>query len=510
MTRTLAFLMVAAGLVGLAATAYGQYYTPLRYDLRQTSPTYIPSGVLRFGPKQADPYRFGSGRYSNLSVTGNLRLGKSFRGNVPYVQSGSQLTETLPSEALSNFRRDSFGVEDLGTDVQYGGTAPYFPDMGSVTTPWNAGSRFDARRFGTRSQFLPPNYNPAFTQPPPLQPSIYAAPGGWTGVYPDPLELSARIETGTPGYALPFLRGETVNADRLGLGLSVRDADAEAAEEAALLASPYDFFRERFDNRPANVLDREKDAESRLRPSDPIERSLRLQYGGAGEAVDMWDLARAEVDKVGDVLPGTPDYSLDGLEPFADEPRPRQDPEEAGRLWQDVTREDVPEGEGEPEPAAVRKPSVPMTVSGYGYYVLRAHEAMKAGQYSQAEALYAAATALDRDRPAAFFGRVHALLGSRLYLQAAKVLENGLEKHPEWARHALDLREVFAKEGMYERIVGDVRQEADEGMGHGQYDFLLGYVLYTSGHAEEARKRLSGPRGDGKARQAILDALPGE
>jgi len=498
MKRAAAVLMVAVVLGGLAATAaYAQYYTPLRYDLRYSNPRYIPSGVMRFGPQRSDPYRFGSPRYSNLSITGNLRLGKSFRGSTPYVATGGQLTNRLPSDTLSNFRRDSMGVEDIGSGLEYGGTQPYFSETSSVTSAWNAGNRFDESRFGNRSRYLPPNFNTAYAGPPPAAPSIYTASGGWTGVFPDPLELAARIETGTPGYSIPFLQsGIAGNGSIPVLGLPEHDA-AGGEDATDAIASPYDFFRKQFDQNPANVLDPADDPGGALSMDEgPIEKSLQLQYAGKTEAADAWVVPDPrDVPTAGDFSFDDTDTGADPLAPPDDDPADAQGPDGGNAGGPEADRPVVQSGD------------VPVAVSGYGHFVLRGHQAIKAGQYATAESYYAAAVALGQDRPAAFFGRVHALMGARMYLQAANVLQTGFKKHPDWVRHALDMRAVYPQADVYGRIVRELRNEADRGMGRGQYDFLLGYVQFASGQKEEARKRLSGPAGEDKARKAILDAI---
>jgi hypothetical protein len=152
-------LAVAAAALVPAAAVSGQYYTPLRYDLRYTSPTYIPSGTMRFGPSGPNPYAFGSPLYSDLSVTGNLRAGKSFHGNVPYSQSGSQISTNLGTNRLSNFTRDSIGVGDIGTGVEYGAPMPYYAPSGSVTNIGTAQQRFVTPMPGSRAPYTVQNPN---------------------------------------------------------------------------------------------------------------------------------------------------------------------------------------------------------------------------------------------------------------------------------------------------------------------------------------------------------------
>jgi len=494
-------IVVAVAWVVLGASAaWGQYYTPLRYDLRYTSPTYIPSGTLRFGPyRNPDPYRFGQPLHGNLAVTGNLRLGKSFKGSSPYVASGSQLTQDLPSTALSNFRRDSIGIEDLGTGLEYGAPTAYYPDTASVTSSWTAGRRFDHGRFGDRVRYLTPNYNVPPTEPFYQPDNVYTSDGGWTGLVPEDYGAGlgyVGVPDTTEGPLAPVLPDS-----RLWMLGGEAKGDRETEQEAGRPESPYEMFQKRFETRPMNLLDAEaKPGEGH--ETAPQEHLLKLQY--TAEATDLDTLFLPEDDVEAAEAAGAPDRREGGDEgwgPTADDFWP-DDPAAGPDVGEPLPAE-TPSAPGPPVPVA--------PASAYARYVLRAHEALKTGQYGRAEALYAAAAALERDRPAAWFGRVHALLAARLYLQAATVLEQGLKKHPEWARHVPDLQGVYTDPDVCPRILRDVKRDAEREAGGGMYRFLLGYLAYASGNMEEARQHLTAAAGARTAKAGaetvILNAI---
>jgi len=69
----------------------------------------------------------------NLLITGNVRRGRHFRGNVPY-QSPTSFGSSLGSSALSSFLRDTAGSEDLKTYSNKYGTQPYYSPTETVTT----------------------------------------------------------------------------------------------------------------------------------------------------------------------------------------------------------------------------------------------------------------------------------------------------------------------------------------------------------------------------------------
>lgn len=517
MKRLTAILIgVAAAVVALGpAVAWAQYRTPLRYDLRYTSPTYIPSGTLRRGPpRQADPYRFGNPLYGNLAVTGNLRLGKSFRGNTPYTASGSQLSRDLPSTRLSDFRRDSIGIADLGTGLEYGGIQPYYSDMATVTTPWTAGRRFDSERFRDRIRYLPPNYNVPPTEPVRTPGNVFSGPGGWTGLTMEDVQAAAEggYSLGAPQTTedvLASLRAASrgwLPAEEGQGRMGVPGTD----EQDDPLKYPYEVFQKQFQTEPVNLFDAEPAPGEQVEES-AFERTMKLQYAPGAVDLDTWVQPAPEEDEPADEQRGRArEDDAAGDRWTTGQGWLDQDQPDAADPWAGFdTADPVRDVEGLQGEAGRRRPGpVPTAItSGYGRYVLLGHAALRQGQYGKAESLYAAAAALERDRPAAFFGRVHALLASRLYLQAAIVLKRGLTEHPEWAKHAPDLEAVYPKDDVFSRIRRDLKREVDRGTVRAGYRFLLAYVEFATGNADEARPYLTQAAEASGAEKAMLEAI---
>ena len=69
----------------------------------------------------------------NLLITGNVRRGRHFRGDVPY-RSPTSFGSNLGSSSLSSFLRDTAGSEDLKTHSNKYGTQPYYSPTETVTT----------------------------------------------------------------------------------------------------------------------------------------------------------------------------------------------------------------------------------------------------------------------------------------------------------------------------------------------------------------------------------------
>ncbi|MBE3068847.1 MAG: hypothetical protein IMZ66_01285 [Planctomycetes bacterium] len=475
-----AILTIAA--VGLvlalvAADAQGQYYTPLRYDLRQSSPTYIPSGAIRFGPdRQPDPYAFGSPQYGNLGMTGNLRLGKSFQGRTPYRPSGSQLSSDLPSLRLSDFRRDSIGIDDVGTGVEYGRPGAYFPGSGSVTTPWSAGGRFTTPLPGDRAPYSPRDVNAPVLPRVPAAGNAYSAAGGPADAQGIPLT----------GMGLTIPRSALDYVDAL--------IDGRASPMPVEINNPL--------IRPGD------ESAGRYGPLDPRIGSPAAGPR-AGEDPNAPD-AQADPNSPTSALhwlngtePGTTAWDADGTLP----PTIRLAPPAAGAAAEDETP-GMGTGEAPPLQAA---PSPYVPVSPYATYVERGHEAVRARAFDKAEALYAAGVALEPDRPGAFFGRIHALLGGRMYLQAILVLERELNRHPDWVKAVPDLKAVYDKPEVCDRILTDIKRELFTKPNNQGFNFLAGYVLLARGEGKAAKpffeKAADADREDAATEKAFLKII---
>ncbi|MGB2865838.1 MAG: hypothetical protein WBC05_21075, partial [Sedimentisphaerales bacterium] len=94
------------------------------------------------GPSTVPPSTFQNGLVNspapidtsgNLLITGNVRRGRHFRGDVPY-RSPTSFGSSLGSSSLNSFLRDTAGSEDISTYSNKYGTQPYYSPTGTVTT----------------------------------------------------------------------------------------------------------------------------------------------------------------------------------------------------------------------------------------------------------------------------------------------------------------------------------------------------------------------------------------
>jgi len=477
-------LLGALAISMMGSTALAQRFVPMRYDLRSRRAQYGGNPYTTYNPyaspyrgyagyggyygayspaAQSDPYSFEALQQRNYFVTGNVRAGKSFQGTTPYRDSGNQLSTDLPSLRLSNFRRDSVGVEDLGTGVEYGLPLPYIPSSAAVTTPGMVDQRFAP----PPGYVLPYTGSYGYDVTSPL-PQAYGQGGD------DVVFWSPDVFLGEEGGAaavpdnLPLPQGFW---DRL-------EAYTEGGEETE----------------PAFSLPQGAEREE-VEPSDA--------YGLRGTLPQNIYDPRRGMDEEGEEAPafgGSALYWLKDEAASAAETGETEVSAEIAPQYMD-TGVIVP-------PSAGGLQKIPQ--SRYAEQVRRAHEAMKAGRYAEANRIYGDAVALDPGRPAAAFGRAHALLGLAYYHQASLVLVRTLRAYPAWAADLPDLKSVYADAQMYERTVGDLERSAKGEGATPARRFLLGYVLCAGGRRDEARPYLEQAAASAEieeAAQALLSAM---
>jgi len=475
-------LLGALAISMMGSTALAQRFVPMRYDLRSrraqyggnpypTSRNYDPYAAYRgyggYGgyapPAQSDPYSFEAAQQRNYVITGNVRAGKSFQGTTPYQDSGGRLTTNLPTLRLSNFRRDSVGVEDLGTGVEYGLPLPYIPSSAAVTTPGMVDQRF------APPQVYAPSYagSYGYNAPIPL-PQAYGQPGDEVVFWSPDVFLGEEGGAAAVPDNLPLPQGFW---DRL-------EAYTEGGEEA-------------------------KQAFSLAQGAEGEEPEPFGTYGLRGTLPQNVYDPRRDRSGAGEEAPAFGGSALYWLK---DEAASAVETGEAGAP-SEITPQHVDTGAIVPPPTGGL---LKVSESRYAEQVRRAHEMLKAGRFAEADRIYSDAVALDPGRPAAAFGRAHALLGLTYYHQASLVLVRYLRAHPAWAADLPDLKSVYADAQMYERTVSDLERSAKREGATPAHRFLLGYVLCAGGRRDEARPYLEQAAASAEikeAAQALLDSM---
>lgn len=474
-------LVAAAILLMTTAPAFAQHYVPLRYDMRRGRPRYVPgrepfrgTGAYQnyggYDAPRPDPYSYAAVQSRNLFLTGNVRGGKGFRGTTPYSQTGSQLSQSLPSLRLSDFRRDSVGIGDIGTGVEYGTPLPYTPSSAAVTTA-----------FDTRTQSAPA-YRGATSPLPPLPP---AAGYGGSGSFIKPA-LEPDVAPSPGGDE----RAEDAGRPLVGEG------DVEIPD------SVYEFILRlaREEEGAAEDAERAADAEG-LSRSDPSrlylpKPSLSFREGPS-------NVFRHEgIDAL-----------LEGR--FFEEEGEQDAEDDGGTLL--LSPEDTASAEEDGPWVSLRsrrpgfEPDLSRQPTRVALLVRAGHAAFGGDDYDRAAELYREASVLAPSRPTPVFGYLHALLAGGRYYRAALAVERAFERRPEWARKPPNPQSVFPNEVTYDRVVRELKERLSLRPGDRRLNLVLGYVLYAAGEPDEAtpylEKAVEGEERPEKAPTVILEAI---
>jgi len=127
--------------------------------------------------------------------------------------------------------------------------------------------------------------------------------------------------------------------------------------------------------------------------------------------------------------------------------------------------------------------------SAFNDQMLKAESLMEIGHYYEAADRYATASAMDPTNPLPLLGRGHALLAAGDYRSAAYALLAGLERFPEVARFALDLRALMGGGEQIDIRRADLLARLRE-RDSAELRFLLGYLEYHTGDRERGLENL--------------------
>ena len=125
----------------------------------------------------------------------------------------------------------------------------------------------------------------------------------------------------------------------------------------------------------------------------------------------------------------------------------------------------------------------------FNEHMRAAEQYLKEGKYYRAADTYTLASIYKSNDPLAYAGKSHALFAAGGYMSSALFLSRTLEMFPEYARFKIDLVAMVGDRDKVESRIADIEewlQRSDSG----ELQFLLGYVYYQIGRADEAKKAI--------------------
>ncbi len=511
-----------------AAVAYAPPYQIQQGNVLDVNPQ-VGSAGLNYGARQ---YDFNA---ANRIVTGNVTGGASFRGVTTIrdpssfgLSSGQQF---LPSDQLSNFRRDSFNVGDLQAGRSpASGLLPYYSIQSTVT---NTGAIVTGlNRPGTsqvKTPFIVPRENLRVQPTSPLI-SSQTATGSLLQV---PTQI-ARIDNGrliTGPVNERLLRSplfgavRTVPADVLAAEAQAERGDPRQAATGGPLdtrvsrlepldtrINPSTDTRVNVARSPLDrVLGRDKPpAESDTRRGVPLDQQRPAPDMGAGNPRPGEPSGAPQQRMPGGPMVVHGDVFTSMRAATAQLRRPIHDAGGAGQAQADGQPANGPalarpikpitgvtrEGEQTPPPGGLTKDqlvatggdiaSTPLKTfvgteeSAVNKYMSQAEKLMRAGQYYRAADEYDLARAVDPRNPLPLVGRSMASLAAGEYMSSANGLFQAIQLFEALANFHIDMTAFVPDVAVLDRRRADLerRLEAYEDF---RLRFLLGFAEYHSG-----------------------------
>ncbi len=467
----------------------------------------------------------------NLIITGNITGGRAFQGFSP-IRDSSQLLLSLPSSTLSDFMRDSTGVNDVLANRPAFEPRPFFFPQQTVTNVGaiEAGLNLPGTSVPRSSYVVPRMDRPRTTDPLVSLPApgVQPIPQG-DQLLLKPLQVGMQPVANLPGAVNPQLLSSPLFARNANLaaltplsalppgpaatGLPADLATAPSAPGAP--AGPWvpgqQPLAERTGIQPPDGL---------LRPSARLGPGLLLPESLAGR-IEPTPAARPEE---GEPPAGPPE----GPEPAARTPTElpagptgqdafqdmlnvlafRQRLEQ----WRTQTAAEIASAEAPsaqvPTTPRVAPPSqqraaeleaqrarareflekpigsfVGTAPTAVNERLREAEEFMAGGEYYRAAGRYEIAHTLDPRNPLPLLGRAHALIGAGQYLSAVNSLCRAIQRFPQIVRFRLDLTAFIPDAKLLEirraYLESRLREKDDY-----RLRFLLGYIEYHTELAE--------------------------
>ena len=474
---------------------------------------------------------------NNLYITGNITGGGSFQGIIPY-RSSMEFQGTLGSSTLSNFRRDSVGVNNLSSGlptrhpfVDYSRTLTgirqrqvvrsheFYQPKRVATTPFTVRTNLQYNQNLAMRPLEQPNFSLNVSQPRQFNPY---KPLGAPGQKPEWLEgptadlLQGKTPAGTtPELIQPLVPGQGELAQDQNLlpnDLRIQPMQPLTDEQETVQSAPSLLTS---DNRDltGQTIQQEQELLGALGTGVGIETLT--------EAENQFAPAETQSQGTGKIdFPGMPPVGINPAMPETGTPQEDSDPTKVSPLAdllpessnlltnQTPLKREKPSywpKPFQPKLSVTGMPTTSLTSSGpsknqsnfeaqsrqqFQASMQQAAELLQKGRFYRAADAYSTAIVYDYASGAAHQGKAHALFGAGEYMSAAYFLYQALKLDPKLAKQRTDLRKLFADEKKFPSRLKELNDWQTKSNA-AELKFLQGYVLYQIGSRDQAKTLLT-------------------
>lgn len=474
-----------------------------------------------------NPYGSSTGLSAgNLTVTGNITGGRSFRGFIPYSDP-SQLRTSLGSSAISNFARDSVGL----SGIQQAGSGQLvrpqvFYDPGRTVLSSSA-IRQGMNRPGSS---MPQSERMTGRTDISLQSSNLGQRPGADTAYPQrpygPMDTSA-MRTGTQEYDSADRQSQIEDMQRW----STSQDEGQMRDDGLNLKRPGLHMHDSVMKRPQDQVDTAQ-AQQATEQDVATRRDVRgLDIAGMDESVDnpagtaygtqTWQDVQTSGDLYNELRAiSTMASALDKV--MRGDAGGQADAEDDTGVTVSndpslVSRIDRMRSDNQRSRTYVREMMnkritsfVPgTTTSTLDRVMQRAEQAMQENRYRTASRLYTDATDMQPHNGLAWLGRAHAHFAEGRYVSAAFALRRALSLFPDALRFSIDVRAMIGSDEVLREKISQI-QSLLARHDDASLRLLLAYVYHFSGEADLARSNIMHAlalQGNDEVLQRVADVI---
>ena len=522
-------ILIVLFLSALNGVADGQYYVSQQGHLLDANPRIGSFGLNTNTRLDSLIPR------ANLYVTGNITGGVRFQGVVPY-RSGNEFQGSLGSSTLSDFRRDSTGLDTLSSPI--GSRRPYIDASRSVTrtygrnvvntkginkvqlTPvgaaipgqysYDSGSSMRplSKTYSLGSSSVMPKFRMANTHAGPTDPRSLATQ----------TPEASRADLFRPGIAPDQKNIRSIQTETSPTQPQTETSTTELSK-TPFGTSPYQ-LRGLY-QQPTPTTEQSKAHADQQDQTDEMRQSnspvpFQLHQRQPGQA-DSTEQSSDETPDESSTI-GTPV----GRSPFSTLPsavsRPRGTLIQS-RFHSPLSRSSrLGAGRGITTATPITKigksdDSNSELANAYrqqlDFYTDRGEKLMRQKSYYQAANAYGTAILYGPQNARLYLAKAQALFGAGEYMSSAYFLNQALELSPELARAETKSEQIFPDRKKFEEQMKEL-DTWQKRTGQPMLLFLKGYALYLDGDIEQAKEALTESQrlqGQSRSVKVLLEAV---
>ena len=407
----------------------------------------------------------------NLSITGNIRRGRHFRGVVPY-RSSTDFSDTLPSSDLDTFLRDSAGSEDFGRYTNKYQTQPYYSQSRTVTS------------------FMP-NYPRVF------RPSNIGVGGN---ILSEPLPTQSQQQLGYGTYdATPYnkmrpLAPKTYELQRtvtseiekyLQKTKYVQEVDQQQTEEVDQFKNDLEKLREKASQLKQKLLiqDQPDEPTTKKDSEELLNQTLETEVQPE-KPQDVYDKMKQLIETF-QKKDSKSDNAAEKKSSILETIPPKKSSDEILKEKLDQVEAAALSAKAK-EIMGKHKTFASFADDKFNQHMRAAEQLLKMGKYYRAADAFTLASLYKPSDPLAFAGKSHALFAAGEYMSSALFLARALEIFPEYATFKIDIVAMVGDKDKLETRIAEV-EEWIKKKDTGELHFLIAYVYYQIGRINEAK-----------------------